>query len=231
MSSIKHALMSAGREYWDEFTKVLQLQKLEVLAREEMLHLVSDLLESNHPELYAEFKRMVNEAVGYCSLSLSLSLVTDCFDLYLSVSDCFDLVKGALDEIIRGIQYRFYTTTGRFLCPMTDCLDHAKGAVEQNCNCNWFVEHRRPLDLMKGALDKKGYFVHTLFLSILRSVYPFSILPLTTLPSVPPLSRSLGLPVAPFLPGPCPISHLPSVSCRSGENSLNKGRSARSHRR
>lgn len=63
MSSIKHALMSAGREYWDEFTKVLQLQKLEVLARDEMLHLVSDLLESNHPELYAEFKRMVKEAV------------------------------------------------------------------------------------------------------------------------------------------------------------------------
>ncbi|CAM9790345.1 unnamed protein product, partial [Scytosiphon promiscuus] len=62
MSSIKHALMSAGREYWDEFTKVLQLQKLEVLAREEMLHLVSDLLENNHPDLYAEFKRMVNEA-------------------------------------------------------------------------------------------------------------------------------------------------------------------------
>ena len=64
MSSIKHALMSCGREYWDEFTKVLQLQKLEVLARDEMLGLVSDLLESNHPELYAEFKRMVNEAVS-----------------------------------------------------------------------------------------------------------------------------------------------------------------------
>lgn len=47
------------------FLQVLQLQKLEVLARDEMLHLVSDLLESNHPELYAEFKRMVNEAVGF----------------------------------------------------------------------------------------------------------------------------------------------------------------------
>lgn len=42
----------------------MQLQKLEVLARDEMLHLASDLLESNHPELYAEFKRMVNEAVS-----------------------------------------------------------------------------------------------------------------------------------------------------------------------
>lgn len=45
--------------------QVLQLQKLEVLAREEMLHLVSDLLEGNHPELFAEFKRMVNEAVSH----------------------------------------------------------------------------------------------------------------------------------------------------------------------
>ena len=44
--------------------QVLQLQKLEVVAREEMLHLASDLLEGNHPELYAEFKRMVNEAVS-----------------------------------------------------------------------------------------------------------------------------------------------------------------------
>lgn len=44
---------------------MLQLQKLEVLARDEMLHLVSDLLEGNHPELYAEFKRMVNEAVSW----------------------------------------------------------------------------------------------------------------------------------------------------------------------
>lgn len=82
MSSIKHALMSAGREYWDEFTKVLQLQKLEVLARDEMLHLVSDLLESNHPELYAEFKRMVNEAVGWLFLILSLlACLFVCFSL------------------------------------------------------------------------------------------------------------------------------------------------------
>lgn len=43
--------------------QVLQLQKLEVVAREEMLHLVADLLDSNYPELYMEFKRMVNEAV------------------------------------------------------------------------------------------------------------------------------------------------------------------------
>lgn len=44
--------------------QVLQLQKLEVLAREEMLNLVADLMEGNHPELFAEFKRMVNEAVS-----------------------------------------------------------------------------------------------------------------------------------------------------------------------
>lgn len=46
---------------------MLQLQKLEVLARDEMLRLVADLLESSHPELYAEFKRMVNEAVRFPS--------------------------------------------------------------------------------------------------------------------------------------------------------------------
>lgn len=44
--------------------QVLQLHKLEVLAKDEMLHLASDLLENNHPELYAEFKRMITEAVG-----------------------------------------------------------------------------------------------------------------------------------------------------------------------
>lgn len=55
---------------WGNYDEqVLQLQKLEVLARDEMLNLVADLLEGNHPELYAEFKRMVNEAVRFFSYS------------------------------------------------------------------------------------------------------------------------------------------------------------------
>lgn len=40
------------------------MQKLEVLAKDEMLHLVSDLLKANHSDLFTEFKRMVTEAVS-----------------------------------------------------------------------------------------------------------------------------------------------------------------------
>ena len=52
---------------------MLQLQKLEVLAKDEMLGLVSDLLENQHPDLFAEFKRMVNEAVSWSAASVSPS--------------------------------------------------------------------------------------------------------------------------------------------------------------
>lgn len=44
--------------------QVLQLQKLEVLSKDEMTHLTADLLENHNPDLFREFKRMVEEAVS-----------------------------------------------------------------------------------------------------------------------------------------------------------------------